>query len=286
MLENDIKNVADSECRKITITSDSGLGNYTNHDETITVNLPKKAKVTSDNGASSFIFKENGTKEIKINNRGYDYTYRIVVSNINKQAPEIKTNSGQDVKIDVSEDNLKEIKIEKDGEETKVKIGQVISVPGIYKITTTDKAGNSSNKEIIVYKNYTNEQNSQVKYITIKSKTKVKDVRENTNYSITKNSKIIAALKSANSNSNNIDDSYVSTGDVLKDGDNEYTFVVIGDLSGKGQVNASDIIRLRKNIVGITDLSKIQELAADTNLDGKVDILDLVEERKIMVGVK
>lgn len=286
MLENDIKNVADSECRKITITSDSGLGNYTNHDETITVNLPRKAKVTSDNGASSFIFTENGTKEIKINNRGYDYTYKIVVSNIDKQEPKINTNGGQDVKIDISEDNLKEIKIEKDGKETKAKIGQVISVPGIYKINTTDKAGNSSKKEIIVYKNYTNEQNSQVKYITIKSKTKVKDVRENTNYSITKNSKIIAALKSANSNSNNIDDSYVSTGDVLKDGDNEYTFVVIGDLSGKGQVNASDIIRLRKNIVGITDLSKIQELAADTNLDGKVDILDLVEERKIMVGVK
>ena len=283
MLENDIKNVANSECRKITITSDSGLGNYTNHDEAITINLPKKAKVISDNGASSFIFTENGTKEIKINNRGYDYTYRIVVSNINKQAPEIKTNSGQDVKIDVSEDNLKEIKIEKDGEETKAKIGQVISVPGIYKITATDKAGNSSNKEIIVYKNYTNEQNSQIKYITIKSKTKVKDVRENNNYSITKNSKIISALKSANSNGNNIDDAYISTGDVLKDGDNEYTFVVIGDLSGKGQVNASDIIRLRKNIVGITDLSKIQELAADTNLDGKVDILDLLKERKIMV---
>ena len=290
MLENDIKNVANSECRKITITSDSGLGNYTNHDEAITINLPKKAKVISDNGASSFIFTENGTKEIKINNRGYDYTYRIVVSNINKQAPEIKTNSGQDVKIDVSEDNLKEIKIEKDGEETKAKIGQVISVPGIYKITATDKAGNSSNKEIIVYKNYTNEQNSQIKYITIKSKTKVRDIKQDGDYTIKDNNNIANEIKrapsSVNTNAEKDSNSYIATGDILQDNNNTYIVITLGDLSGNGDVGVADIIKLRKSLVGLTKLTKLQELAADTNQNGRVNVSDLLKERKIMVGME
>ena len=289
MLENDIKPKADSEYKAITISSDKGINNFINQDETITINLPKNAQITSE-GSNGFKFTVNGTKDVKLSIRGYEYTYTINVNNIDKTVPKVTAQNGQSLKINATDDNLKEIKIEKDGKETAISNGQTIKIPGIYKITATDKAGNSTNETAIVYGTYTNEQNTKVNYVTIRAKTKVSDVKQDGDYTVKDNS-ITAGIKRAPSRVNNTNvekdsNSYIATGDILQDNNNTYTVITIGDLSSNGDVGAADLIKLRKSLVGLTKLTKLQELAADTNQNGSVNVSDLLKERKIMVRME
>ena len=289
MLENDIKQKADTEYNAITISSDNGINNFTNQDETIIINLPKNAQITSES-SNGFKFTANGTKDAKLSIRGYDYTYTIKVNNIDKTVPKITAQNGQSLKINATDDNLKEIKIEKDGKEIAVNNGQTITTPGIYKITATDKAGNSTNKTAIVYGTYINEQNSEVNYVTIKSKTKVSDVKQDGDYTVKDNNSITAGVKRApsrgNTNAEKDSNSYIATGDILQDNNNTYIVITLGDLSSNGDVGAADLIKLRKSLVGLTKLTKLQELAADTNQNGSVNVSDLLKERKIMVGAE
>ena len=289
MLENDIKQKADSEYKAITISSDKGINNFTNQDETITINLPKNAQITSESG-NGFRFNDNGTKDVKLSIRGYDYTYTIKINNIDKTLPKVTAQNGQSIKINAIDDNLKEIKIEKDKKETVVKNGQTITTPGIYKITATDKAGNSTNETAIVYGTYTNEQNTKVNYVTIKAKTKVRDIKQDGDYTIKDNNNIANEIKrapsSVNTNAEKDSNSYIATGDILQDNNNTYIVITLGDLSGNGDVGVVDIIKLRKSLVGLTKLTKLQELAADTNQNGSVNVSDLLKERKIMVGME
>lgn len=289
MLENDIKQKADTEYNAITISSGKGINNYTNQDETITINLPKNAQITSES-SNVFKFSSNGTKDVKLSIRGYEYTYTIKVNNIDKTVPKVTAENGQSLKINVTDDNLKEIKIENDGKETVVNNGQTITIPGIYKIIATDKAGNSANETAIVYGTYTNEQNSQVNYVTIKAKTKVSDIKQDGNYTIKDNNNTTAGVKrepsSVNTNAEKNSNSYIATGDILQENNNIYIIVTLGDLSSNGDVGAADLIKLRKSLVGLTKLTKLQELAADTNQSGSVNVSDLLKERKIMVGME
>ena len=289
MLERDIKQKADIEYKAITISSDKGINNFTNQDETITINLPKNAQITSES-SNEFKFNDNGTKDVKLSIRGYEYTYTIKVNNIDKTLPKVTAQNGQSIKINAIDDNLKEIKIEKDGKETAVNNGQTITTPGIYKIIATDKAGNSANETAIVYGTYTNEQNSQVNYITIKARTKVSDIKQDGNYTIKDNNNITAEVKrapsSVNTNAEKDSNSYIATGDILQDNNNTCIVITLGDLSGNGDVGVADLIKLRKSLVGLTKLTKLQELAADTNQNGSINVSDLLKERKIMVEME
>ena len=62
--------------------------------------------------------------------------------------------------------------------------------------------------------------------------------------------------------------------------------VVKGDTSGDGQVNALDLLQIRKNILEITQLSGAYNEAADISGDGKINALDLLQVRKMILGVK
>lgn len=293
MLDEEIKNTADKEFKKVNyILKDNEI---TNKDVEVEVKLPCKNSFIEDekgkkNTSNKIVFTENGTKDVIINVRGYDYTYKISVTNIDKIAPKVTAQNGQCLKINATDDNLKEIKIEKDGKETVVKNGQTITTPGIYKIKATDKAGNSSNEIAIVYGTYTNEQNSQVNYITIKARTKVSDIKQDGNYTIKDNNNIAAEVKrapsSVNTNAEKDSNSYIATGDILQDNNNTYIVITLGDLSSNGDVGVADLIKLRKSLLGLTKLTKIQELAADTNQNGSVNLSDLLKERKIMVGME
>ena len=89
-----------------------------------------------------------------------------------------------------------------------------------------------------------------------------------------------------NTNVEKDSNSYIATGDILQDNNNTYTVITIGDLSSNGDVGAADLIKLRKSLVGLTKLTKLQELAADTNQNGSVNVSDLLKERKIMVRME
>lgn len=294
ILDEDIKNIADSDFKNITTYSNIDLNKLTNQDVIIIIHINSKNSYVKDlNGNKineAITFNKNETKQIILNIRGYDYTYTIKVNNIDKTVPKVTAENGQSLKINVTDDNLKEIKIEKDGKETVVNNGQTITTPGIYKITATDKAGNSTNKTAIVYGTYTNEQNTKVNYVTIKSKTKVSDVKQDGDYTIKDNNNTTAGVKRApsrvNTNTEKDSNSYIATGDVLQENNNTYIIITIGDLSSNGDVGVADLIKLRKSLIGLTKLTKLQELAADTNQSGSVNVSDLLEERKIMVGME
>lgn len=56
-----------------------------------------------------------------------------------------------------------------------------------------------------------------------------------------------------------------------------------GDLTGDGEMDAADLMALRKNLVGLKE--DLSQVLADLNGDGTVTILDLVRLRKLLVGV-
>ena len=284
ILDYDVKATSDKEAKMIEFNYSKDLETLTNDDIYVYIKFPNDKCKTLDN-QESYKIEKNGTYKISINIRGVVYEYDIIINNIDKTSPKVTAQNGKSLKINVTDDSLKEIKIEKDGKEMVVNNGKVITTPGIYKITGTDKAGNSTNETAIVYGTYTNEQNSQVKYVTIKAKTKVRDVKQDCDYTIKDNNNITAGIKRAPSPEKD-SNSYIATGDILQDNSNTYIVITLGDLSSNGDVGVADLIKLRKSLVGLTKLTKLQELAADTNQNGIVNVSDLLKERKIMVGME
>ncbi len=58
-------------------------------------------------------------------------------------------------------------------------------------------------------------------------------------------------------------------------GNESYTIVIMGDLTGEGNLNSKDILSLSKHLTGESMLDEFKLLAADINCDGVVDIQDL-----------
>ena len=84
------------------------------------------------------------------------------------------------------------------------------------------------------------------------------------------------------------DNDILATGDVLqlKNTDKQYEIAVAGDLNKDGEVDIKDLVKIRKTILGLTELSGVEEHAADANMDNKdIGINDLVKIRKIILGM-
>jgi hypothetical protein len=81
----------------------------------------------------------------------------------------------------------------------------------------------------------------------------------------------------------------VRTGLVLNyfDGTNTTRFqlVVYGDVNRDSAIDAIDLLMIRRNLLGITDLSGAVNTAADANHDGKVDAIDLLLVRRSLLGL-
>lgn len=271
ILEKTIKKQADDDLKKVNIQSDKDLNELTNEDIIIGVDLPnEKSIITNNDGKNQIEFSENGEFTFKINIRGYDYEYKVTVNNIDKKAPEIKIdNSNNTLSVDVKDENLKEMHIQKDGKEfTRTKD---ITAPGIYKISATDKANNVSISKAIIYGTY-KEGNEENKHITIdKVETKAKEIKENSNFAIKENGQDVE------------DDTIVKTGDILISNNQAYTIVVKGDLTNSGKTGIVDLIKLRKQLVSIDELNPVDMIAADLNNDNVVNIIDLITLRKKLV---
>lgn len=117
ILEGDIKNNAESEYKVISINADVDLSKPINKDITITINLPnEKSKITNNIGSNILKFTENGEYIFNINIRGYDYTYKVTINNIDKTLPKLNIkNTGTSITATAADNNIKELNIEKDG---------------------------------------------------------------------------------------------------------------------------------------------------------------------------
>ena len=63
-----------------------------------------------------------------------------------------------------------------------------------------------------------------------------------------------------------------------------YSFVDLGEVTGDGMTDINDIMAIRAVILYGESLSGVYETAADTNLDGKINLIDILRIRKFILG--
>lgn len=76
----------------------------------------------------------------------------------------------------------------------------------------------------------------------------------------------------------------IGTGNKVKINNEEFTVVIYGDVSGDGQINALDLLKIQKDILKTASLNGAYKSAADTSHDGQVNALDLLKVQKKILG--
>ena len=64
-----------------------------------------------------------------------------------------------------------------------------------------------------------------------------------------------------------------------------YDIVIMGDVSSDGNINISDIIKIKNNIINVLTLTGTQELGADVNGNSRVDVGDIVKIKNYIIGI-
>lgn len=276
IIDNDIKKAADEDSNNVTITYNVDANTLTNQDVYVTINLPTdKAIIANNEQNAPYIFKENGTKTITINIRGYEYTYNISVKNIDKTAPKIDNveQLNNSVTPQISDDNLQNVELKLDGNlKIEYQVGQTITTPGMYSLTAKDKAGNVTITNFIIYDTY-NENNQKINYIPIYNVTTLKNLKNNINmkYTITKNNQEI--------NEND----YISAGCEMQINNKKYYLIVKGDINGDGKVTGTDLVKVRRYLIGLETFTPVEKVGAILSQRNDVSINDLAKMRKIIL---
>lgn len=276
IIDNDIRKAADEDSNNVTISYNVNVNIPTNQDVYVTVNLPTdKAIIVNNEQNAPYIFKENGTKTITINIRGYEYTYNISIKNIDKTAPKIDNveQLNNSVTPQISDDNFQNVELKLDGNlKLEYQVGQTITTPGMYSLTAKDKAGNVTTTNFIIYDTY-NENNQKINYVPIYNVTTLKNLKNNINmqYTITKNNQEI--------NEND----YISTGCEIQINNKKYYLIVKGDINGDGKVTGSDLVKVRRYLIGLETFTPVEKVGAILSQRNDVSINDLAKMRKIIL---
>lgn len=95
----------------------------------------------------------------------------------------------------------------------------------------------------------------------------------------------IASLKTLDNNITYSNDDVIKTGTILKFADGQsFSAVVLGDLSGDGQINSADILKIRLHLLNTNPLTGAYKEAADVNNDGQINSADLLLIRQYLLG--
>lgn len=138
-----------------------------------------------------------------------------------------------------------------------------IEEEGIYKIVAIDKAGNTTSVSFqIVEPSDEDYKFKEDKILNISADTNKEKFSQmaniDGNYKIIRNSKELTEEES------------IATGDILQmESGQEYKLIVKGDVNSDEVVNIKDIIELRKYLLMRNNLNEVEQVAADTDLDGK-----------------
>ena len=68
-------------------------------------------------------------------------------------------------------------------------------------------------------------------------------------------------------------------------GNIEYILIIIADISGDGNVTTTDLVKAKRNVVGLETLEEIEMIAADANIDGKISVTDIIKIKQHIVGI-
>lgn len=285
MLENKIKETAQQEAQKIGIAYNIDPSTLTNKDVIAQIKLPNsKSSIESNPNNEKYTFIENGTKNITINIRGYKYNYNIKVTNIDKTPPQINgiEQSGkykESVTPQITDENLSEVKLIKDGQEVEnYKQNTAITQEGIYQLKATDKAGNETSINFVIA--YPEDEKYKIENNTIKN------IKGETSVETLKGKLQVDEKYTIKRKDTEIQNSEnIATGDILEtESGNKYTLIVRGDINKDGKVDIKDLVKMRKFLLLGNNLDESEEMAADTNIDGKeISIKDLVKMRIILL---
>lgn len=98
-----------------------------------------------------------------------------------------------------------------------------------------------------------------------------------------------ASITMKNKDGNNKTSGKISTNDKIIITNNndtkEYSVVIYGDVSGDGNIDITDLLKVQKHIKKVNVLSDNYLTSADTTKDGIVDIADLLKVQKHIKGV-
>lgn len=244
----------------------SNTDEFTNKDLTVTLNIGSDSKVINNEGKNTYTFNKNGTFTFEYKRRGQAFKQEITITNIDKEAPiisgivngKIYTNS---VKPVITDKNLAKVEVLFNGISIQFNSGNTLKEEGIYNITATDKAGNSTSIEMyIVEKGKDGYVVDGEHILNVRQETKVEQFAKkfnlSTEYTIKRN------------NNNLLKTDIIATGDILqlKNG-SEYTIIVAGDINRDGKVTTYDLSTFRRYILNLREFDKLEEMAADINVD-------------------
>lgn len=92
-----------------------------------------------------------------------------------------------------------------------------------------------------------------------------------------------------NSSGKTIESDFIGTGSTIeiKDGDKslKLTVVIYGDASGDGKINALDLLKIQKHILGVNKLTGAFVKAGDPSGDNNINALDLLKVQKHILGI-
>ena len=92
-----------------------------------------------------------------------------------------------------------------------------------------------------------------------------------------------------NSSGKVIESDFIGTGSTVEITEGSYklnvTVAIYGDASGDGKINALDLLKVQKHILGINKLSGAALSSADPSKDGNVNALDLLKIQKHILGI-
>lgn len=266
------------------ITEKYSTKEITNQDVTVTLNILPDTKITNNKNSNIYTFTQNGEFIFEYQRRGRNFTKAVKVENIDKIAPQI-LNIKNDVQYTesiipkIEEENLEKVTLTKNEKEVGYKLGEAIKEEGKYKLTVTDKAGNTSEVNFEIKKERENS------YII--DEDKIRNIKNNTTKEeFIKKLNISGNLKILHNDKELESGSIISSGDILKcENGKTYTLIVAGDINKDGKVTAYDLSMLRKTILNVKELNEIEKLAADVNCDNnKIGAKDYSSMKLIILG--
>lgn len=267
------------------IVSYTNSTDWTNDDVVATLNIGNDATVTNNGGSNIYTFRSNGSFTFEYERRGQAFTLEAKVSNIDKTYPTITgVKDGQtytsSVKPVIEDTNLSIVSISYNGEDIEYYDGITLEDEGMYSIVATDRAGNTTTVEFNIISEVQDNYIIQDNYLlNVWQETTLTDFKNNYNsqesYIIKRNDTELT------------DADVIATGDTLEfsSGDT-YTIVVAGDINCDGKVSVFDLSILRRYILRLQNLTGVQAIAADINVDGKeLTVLDYSRMRIEILGI-
>lgn len=241
-------------------------------------------KILNNSNKRDYIFKENGVFTFEYEIKERKLSIQAQVTNIDKTPPQITgiEQGGkykESITPQITDENLSEVKLIKDGQEVEnYKQNTAITQEGIYQLKATDKAGNETSINFVIA--YPEDEKYKIESNTIKN------IKGETSVETLKGKLQVDekyTIKRKNTEIQNSDN--IATGDILEtESGNKYTLIVRGDLNKDGKVDIKDLVKMRKFLLLDNNLDESEEMAADTNIDGKErSIKDLVKMRIILL---